>query len=124
MNALHVQEIAKMISDALEEKIDRTNPDEIAGKIDELRQLTANAATLKANAKKLLRQKELEILNKYKDSKLQASVLMRTISAECFEEEGWYVYADRLNAGLSHALDSMRTLLSYMKEEMRNNLSQ
>lgn len=122
MTDQHIKAMAKQIADALGEQVDRSNPDEVAGKIDELRQLTANAASIKANAKKQLLKKELEVLEQYKGSKIQASILMRTISAECFEEEGWYVYCDRLNAGISHALDGMRSILSWMKTELENQV--
>lgn len=122
MTDQHIKEMAKQIADALAEEVDRSNPDEVAGKIDELRQLTANAASIKANAKKQLLKKEREVLEQYKGSKIQASILMRTISAECFEEEGWYVYCDRLNAGISHALDGMRSILSWMKTELENQV--
>jgi len=77
--------IAKQIKEALENDTEG-NPLAIQEKISQLSMLTGSAAALQANAKKALLQKELELINKYKNEGLQASVLMRMISAECFEE--------------------------------------
>lgn len=112
--------IAKQIKDCLELEVDNNNGKELTEKIKQLSMLTGSAAALQANAKKMLLQKELELLRKHKNSDLQASVLMRTISAEAYEESGWLTYAERLNAGISHSLDALRSSLSYLKTELEN----
>lgn len=112
--------IAKQIKDCLELEVDNNNGQELTEKIKQLSMLTGSAAALQANAKKMLLQKELELLRKYKNSDLQPSVLMRMISAEAYEESGWVTYAERLNAGISHSLDALRSSLSYLKTELEN----
>lgn len=114
--------IAKEISDAIE--IEANEPGEIQEKIKLLASLTGSAAALQANAKKELLRKELELLDKYKGKDMQASVLMRTITAETFEEAGWLCYAERLNAGISHALDGLRSVLSYIKMDFEQSNNQ
>ncbi len=44
------------------------------------------------------------------------------IDAECNDEEALFVYADRINAGLSHSLDALRSVISLAKSEMENSL--
>lgn len=119
-NPTQMQDIAHQIKVALETETDSSNPHEMIEKIKELSVLTANAASLQANAKKRLLQKELQLLEKYRFSKLPPSVLMRAINAECFEESGFLCYAERLGAGLSHSLDALRSSLSYIKCELEN----
>lgn len=117
------KDIAKQISEAIELDTGDT-PEGLIEKIKLLSVLTASAAALQANAKKELLRKELEILSKHKDSDMQPSVLMRTISAECFEEAGWLTYAERLNAGISNSIEGLRSALSFLKLELEQTRGQ
>lgn len=111
--------IAKQIKDCLELEVDNNNGQELTEKIKQLSMLTGSAAALLANAKKNLLIREKEMLTRYED-KYQPSVLMRKITAECYEENGWLTYCDRLNAGISNSLDGLRSSLSYLKAELEN----
>lgn len=110
--------VAHQIKLALETETDIHNPVEMMEKIKELSLLTASAAALQANAKKNLLKKELELIKEYQKVTMPPSVLMRMITAETFEESSWLVYAERLNAGISHSLDALRSSLSFIKAEM------
>lgn len=90
----------------------------VDNKLKKLSQLTGLSAEANASAKKLLLQKELEILRANKDSGYQASVLNNLIKAECFEESALLEYADRLNSGLVHSMDSLRSSISLYKTEL------
>ena len=114
--------VAQQIKDALELVVPSDQPQAICDKINELTMLTGSAAALQANAKKALLKKELELLKSHQSEGLQASVLMRLIQAESYEESAWLCYAERLSAGIAHSMDGLRSELSYLKEEIRNNL--
>lgn len=113
-----LSQTAKRIRDAIEIETPKDDPGLIQDKIMELTLLTGSAAALQANAKKNLLIKEGELLKKYKGENMQASVLMRTINAECFEEAGWLTYCERLSAGISHSIEGLRSVLSYIKSEL------
>lgn len=112
------KEVARQIKVALETDTNSSNPVELIEKIKELSLLTASAAALQANAKKNLLKKELELIKEYQKATMPPSVLMRMITAETYEESSWLVYSERLNAGMTHALDGLRSSLSFLKAEM------
>jgi hypothetical protein len=91
-------------------------------KLVKLTQLTGLAAEAKAQAHKILLQKELEVIRLHKDSGIAASILSKMINAECFEEGALLVYADRINSAISHSIEGLRSILSLYKTEMQNSL--
>lgn len=113
-----MNDTANAIKLALEVETDIHNPVEMMEKIKELSLLTASAAALQANAKKKVLEKECELLKEYQKTSIAPSILMRLITAECSEEVAWLTYAERLNAGMTHALDGLRSSLSFLKSEM------
>lgn len=114
------KEVARQIKVALEIDTDSSNGAELIEKIKQLSILTASGAALQAHAKKALLKKELELIKEYQKTTMPPSVLMRLISAETWDEASFLTYAERLNAGISHSLDSLRSSLSYLKAEMEN----
>jgi len=93
----------------------------IQNKILGLTQLMGLSAEAKATAKKLIHIKEREVMYTM-DKKLQPSIQIRILAAECFEEAALFEYADRLNSALVHNIDGLRSVLSYRKSEMENSL--
>lgn len=116
--------LAAQIKKAIEEKIDENNPELIKAKIMELSALQGSAAALQAGAKKGLLKREGELLKQYMKEDIPPTVLMRKINAECAEEQGWLTYCERLGAGLSHGVDGLRSVLSFIKMEMENSRHQ
>jgi hypothetical protein len=80
------------------------------------------SAETKASAKKLLNLKE-RIVFEMMDKKLPPSVQVRILNAECFEENAILEYSDRLNAGLVHNLDTLRSVISLYKQEMASGVN-
>lgn len=97
--------------------------DTVVEKVKTLTQLCGTAAECKAQSSKLLHMKQLEVLKSHEDSKLPASILSKTIDAECYDEGALLVYADRINAGISHALDALRSVISLYKTEMEYGMN-
>lgn len=90
----------------------------VDNKLKKLTQLLGSSAEANASAKKILLKKELEILRENKDSGLSPSVLNNLLKAECFDESSLLEYADRLNSGLVHAIDGLRSSISLYKQEL------
>lgn len=106
----------RIVSD---ESLDKDNVEQVVSKGNRLEALLGLSAAQKSNAKLLLNRKKVEVFAKYKESKMSPSVLVKLIDAEAGEEEALFMYADRLNAAVTHELDYIRSLISYYKEEMR-----
>lgn len=112
----------KVIRETLDAEV--TEIEEKDGKLMKLTQLVGLSAECKARAKGVLRMKELEILIKYQDSGFAPTRLNKLIDAESWQEAELLEYADRLNAGITHAIDGIRTSISLYKVELENSLKQ
>lgn len=112
----------KTIREALDMAI-ADDIDSIIGKGVTLSGLIGLSAETKAQAKKLLELARLRAFNEMQGKDLPPSTFNKVIDMHCSEELGIYEYADRLNAGITHEIDILRSILSYRKEEMRNELN-
>jgi hypothetical protein len=77
-----------------------------------------------AKAKKILRTKRTSEINKTiiaiaKQEHLSASVQNALLDSICEEESYLVDWLDRINRTCTHQIDGIRSLLSYVKEEMR-----
>ena len=121
----------------LEEKLDQLhqhldtpyNPDDIESikhKLDKLNNLGGFAALCKADAREELERKKLEALMDIeadeKQRKLPPTIKMQLVNGMASYELRNYEYADRLNAGLSHCIEGIRSRLSLYKSELENSL--
>lgn len=86
-----------------------------------LTQLIGLSAECNASAKKLLLKKELEVIGEL-DSELAPSKAHKELNARCYEESALLEYADRLNSGLVHSIDAIRSVISLYKSELENSL--
>lgn len=117
---LWLTESLKKIRETLDSEVSEI--EEKDSKLMRLTELVGLSAECKARAKRLLRMKELEVLQKYNNSGYAPTRLSKTIEAECFDEAGTFEYADRINAGITHAIDGLRTSISLYKSELDNSL--
>lgn len=115
-------EKVKAIRDAIELNIDTDNIDELVGKINRLINLIGLSAELKARAIKDLRDAELIAFAKHKGDKYTPNVLKIIIDGEAAEERAKLELADRLNAGITHAIDGLRTIISLKKTELEKSI--
>lgn len=112
----------KAIKDLLESDIMDVDIESQKNKLLKLTQITGLAAEVKAQAKKLLRMRELEVLKELQEKKIAPSILSKLISSRCHDEEAMLEYADRLNAGVSHSIDGIRSVISLYKTELENSM--
>lgn len=123
MDQLSFNQKVKCIRDAIELEVDKDNTDELTGKLMRLINLIGLSSEIKARAITDLKNAELIAYAKHKSEGLQPSVFKIVIEGETSEERGKLELADRLNAGISHALEGIRTIISLRKEEMKNSLT-
>lgn len=102
------------------------DPTEIAERISSLMSYMSRSGFMLAEAKKYLRRKKTQEINKTiiaiaKASHLSATVQNALLDSICEEESFLVDWLDRLNRGCTHQIDGLRSLLSYMKEEIRVN---
>lgn len=107
---------------AIELEIDKDNLDELISKINRLINLIGLSAEVKARAIKDLRTAELIAYAKYKSEKLSPNVMKIVIDGETAEQKAKLEYVDRLNAGIAHALDGLRTIVSLKKTELDKSI--
>lgn len=115
-------EKASAIRSAIELEVDKDNIEELEGKLHRLINLIGLASELKARAITDLKRAELLAYAKNKSEGLQPSVMKVIIEGEAADERGKFELADRLNAGISHAIEGMRTLISLKKTEMEKSI--
>lgn len=108
----------KALRDAIESHVDHDNVDGLTFKINLLINLIGLSAELKARAIKDLKDGELIAFAKYRGEKLSPNMMKIVIEGETSEERAKLELADRLNAGLAHAIDGLRTIISLRKTEM------
>jgi hypothetical protein len=113
----------KAIREVLDLDVSDTVIEDVVTKMHKLINLVGLASESKATARKILEEKRLVQLSEIKDSKYPPTVLLKIVDANCADELALYEYADRINASISHSLDSLRTIISLRKEEMRLEIS-
>ena len=84
----------------------------------ELSQNIGLSGECKAEARKNLENARLAAL-KALEGKISPSVLLKMAEASCADQVAMYEYADRINAGITHQLDYLRSVLSLHKEERK-----
>lgn len=107
------------IRTAIDLEVTAEDIDGLQGKLLRLTCLVGLSAELKARAKSDLKTGELIAFAKHKSEKLAPTMFKIVIEGECAELYGKLELADRLNAGLVHCMDSLRTIISLRKEEMK-----
>ena len=108
----------KFLRAHLDVEADRSNIDEVLDKAMKLSSLVGLAAEAKAQARKALELKRLQTLQTFMNQGLQASILTKLMDGHCAHELAQLEYADRLNAGISNAMDTLRSVISLYKEEL------
>lgn len=109
----------KEIEDAISLKIDPQNPDELSGKLNALSNLTGLSSQCVALSERFYNDKiaQLFLAPAYK---LMSATEKKMIFASLAAEEQYLVtLSERLNKGLTHSADMIRSILSALKEEMK-----
>lgn len=76
------------------------------------------SAECKSEARRNLENARLIAIKMHMDKKVTPSILSKMVDGACAEEIAQFEYADRLNAGITHSLDYIRSVLSLHKTEL------
>jgi hypothetical protein len=89
----------------------------------ELASMIGLSAECKSEAKRNLENARLIAL-KMPSKGVPPSILSKMIDASCADQIAQFEYADRLNAGITHSLDFIRSVMSLHKIELENSMKQ
>jgi hypothetical protein len=122
MEKREYSEKIKAIRDTIDLTVDLSDLDGLQGKVLMLTQVIGLSSEVKARALKNFNDAKLIAYAKHKAEKLSPNVLKIVIEGGTSEEGAMLELADRLNAGIVHAMDGLRTIISLKKTEMEKSL--
>jgi vacuolar-type H+-ATPase subunit B/Vma2 len=124
MSLKTLEELTNQIGEAISQDIDSTNAAEVSGKLNELSALQSNASHCMALAESTRDQKIMDLAIELQYSKLSATDKKYIILGKAKDESYYYTLSERLTRSLSHRLDALRSILSFIKAEMEHLNSQ
>ena len=98
--------------------------EDVQAKLINLTQMLGLSAETKASAKRILGDKEIEIFHTKDLDKLSPAKAIKLLNAYCAAEIATLEYADRLNSGIIHTIDALRSVISLHKTELENSMKQ
>lgn len=116
----NLKNICQQIGAAISLEIDKSNPDEILGKLNSLTSLLGTSSHAVALAESLYAEKLMQLTEDNMWSKLTATD-KRMVFAGRAKTEAYYVtLTERQNRALTHGIDALRSMISYLKAEWSN----
>ncbi|MDB5144212.1 MAG: Uncharacterized protein JWQ66_2925 [Mucilaginibacter sp.] len=113
-----LKEFCQQIGKEIALEIDRTNGDEVAGKLQTLSNLLATSSHACALSKQVYSAKIMELTLDNAYVKLSATD-RKNIFAGRAKNEGYYVdLCEEQNKSLKYSIEALRSMLSYLKVEM------
>lgn len=107
----------EVVDTSIHLKVPDEDIDGMVGKLNELSSLTGMMASCVADSHRVLKQKQLVVLEKLSKEGHSPSILNKMLDAECGDEEALKIYCDKLKSGLTGTMDSIVTLISLWKTE-------
>lgn len=116
-----IKRLCKMIGDAIEESIDRDNPEELTGKLMELSALQSNATYAYALAEQEYNAKIAELAQKDEYKRLTATDKKMIFAGLAKEEIYLLTTCERHIKNLSYSIEALRSALSWKKTELEQS---
>lgn len=118
-NVENLVAICEQIATSLAMDIDRENPEEVMGKMNELMNLLPSSAHAVSLAEMIYSEKIMQLTLDKQFSGMTATD-KKYLFAGRAKKEGYFVtLTERQNKALVHAIEGLRTIISYIKEQMR-----
>ena len=124
MSLERLKSITDFIGKALAEEFDRNNPDEVTGKIQELSALLGTSSEAYALAEMVYNQKIAELAESTQFAKLSATDKKMVFAGRAKSEIYYLTLTERQNKALCHAIEGLRSIISYIKQDMFNAKNQ
>lgn len=117
-----LKEKLQSIRDLLDVQTFESDTDAVANHAQELAAMIGLSAECKAEARKRVEESRLIALRAIVgDKKITPSVMLKMADGAIADELRVFEYADRLNAGLTHKMDLLRSVISLRKTELENS---
>lgn len=114
-NIDNLKDICSQIGKAIALEVDRSNPDEIMGKLGALTSLLATSSHAVALAEKLM---QLTEANTW--AGLSATDKKMIFAGRAKSEIYYVTLTERQNRALTHGIEALRSMISYLKSELNN----
>lgn len=111
----HTEDIGK----ALALQIDISNGDEVKGKLDELQRLLPVSSWCVAQADMLYNEKIGQLIEDHQYRDLGATDKKLVFQGKAKKEIYYMTLCDRQNKSITHSMEALRSILSYLKSEMQ-----
>lgn len=118
-NLDHLKLLLTTIESIIDVAVNPENGEAISMKLSELVALQSTSSYSVALAEKLYNVRMGRALASM--GQMSATDKKLTLSGILADEQYWKTYSERLNAGLTHAIDGLRSMLSFIKEERKNS---
>ena len=118
MESKKVKEMLETIEAIIQVKVDPSNPEEIIGHLNEVCAIQSNASYCQAEAERLLSQRMMELVEKVEYRSMTATDKKFLFTGKCRDLTFLVTYSERLSRNLSHKIDGLRSMLSFLKAEM------
>lgn len=112
-----LEAIIETIDSILSVPLDAEDGNAISARIGDLVSLMSSSATAVATAERIYNEGVGEILTEMYEKK-SATEKKLILAGRLSEQQYWLKQAERQNAALVHAVDGLRSMLSYLKQEM------
>lgn len=123
VDGLHIYQMLIPVRDKLEQNVEKDG-DAQAYHLTDLQNLIGTTAGALAEMHALRERARLKVLEALGEGNApkQASLLRDYVKAKILGYEAAYTYCERMNAGITHAIDASRSILSWLKQGMQANL--
>lgn len=112
----------KSIRDLLDVDTSKCELNDLTDHAQQLSAMIGLSSECKAEARQFLESARLVALKMFSgDKKVTPSIILKMADGACADQIKVYEYSDRLNAGITHKLDTLRTIISLRKTEMENS---
>lgn len=116
----NIKAISTQIGKELALKIDQDNPSEVMGKLNTLTSLLATSSHAVALSEALYSEKLMQLTEANTWAGLSATDKKMVFAGRAKEEIYYTTLCERQNRALTHAIDGLRSMLSFIKSEMNN----
>jgi hypothetical protein len=123
-NISETKQALNAIRNVLDQDVSEVDISDVKTKLSKLSALMGLSAEAIASAKKHLHEKELEVFAAGKVESMSPSIAKKYLEAKCKDEIAMYEYADRIGSAVTHCSESLRTIISLYKEEMKTSMHQ
>lgn len=119
-NLDNLKEICNQIGKAIALEVDKGNPDEILGKLGSLTSLLATSSHAVALAESLYAEKLMQLTEANTWAGLSATDKKMIFAGRAKSEIYYVTLTERQNRALTHGIDALRSMISYLKSELNN----